>query len=153
MRKLKNIIALISILSLFSCMEYKEVELIEVKQVVVKVFSMKEIRLAAYMQIHNPNNYKITITEADMELFVKGKKIGNARLDNTITLPKNSNEVHEALVFTPMSEMQSNAIPTILGLIGQPTVPVNVKGYVKGKVKGVAKKIPIEFTENVRLKQ
>jgi LEA14-like dessication related protein len=133
-------------------MEYKEVELVEVKQVVVKVFSMKEIRLVAYMQIHNPNNYKITITEADMELFVKGKKIGNAKLDKTIILPKNSNEVHEALVFTPLSEMQSNAIPTLLGLIGQPTVPVHVKGYVKGKVKGVAKKIPVEFTDNVRLK-
>lgn len=153
MRKLKNIIILLSIFSLFGCMEYKEVELVEVKEVAVRVFSMKEIRLVAYMQIHNPNNYKIAITEADMELFVKGEKIGNAKLDNTIVLPKNSNEVYEALVFTPMSEMQTNAIPTILSVIGQPTVPVHVKGYVKGKVKGVAKKIPVEFTENVRLKQ
>ncbi len=153
MRKLKNIIILLSIFSLFGCMEYKEVELVEVKEVAVRVFSMKEIRLVAYMQIHNPNNYKIAITEADMELFVKGEKIGNAKLDNTIVLPKNSNEVYEALVFTPMSEMQTNAIPTILSVIGQPTVSVHVKGYVKGKVKGVAKKIPVEFTENVRLKQ
>ncbi|HEY9082201.1 MAG TPA: LEA type 2 family protein [Vicingaceae bacterium] len=153
MRKLKNIIILLSIFSLFGCMEYKEVELVEVKEVAVRVFSMKEIRLVAYMQIHNPNNYKIAITEADMELFVKGEKIGNAKLDNTIVLPKNSNEVYEALVFTPMSEMQTNAIPTILSVIGQPTVPVHVKGYVKGKVKGVAKKIPVEFTDNVRLKR
>lgn len=153
MRKLKNIIILFSIFSLFGCMEYKEVELVEVKEVAVRVFSMKEIRLVAYMQIHNPNNYKIAITEADMELFVKGEKIGNAKLDNTIVLPKNSNEVYEALVFTPMSEMQTNAIPTILSVIGQPTVPVHVKGYVKGKVKGVAKKIPVEFTDNVRLKR
>lgn len=153
MRTLKNTIVLLSILSLFGCMEYKEVELVEVKQVVVRVFSMKEIRLVVYMQIHNPNNYKIAITEADMELFVKGKKIGNAKLDNTIVLPKNSNEVYEALVFTPMNEMQTNAIPTILSVIGQPTVPVHVKGYVKGKVKGVAKKIPVEFTDNVRLKR
>ena len=153
MRKLKNIIILLSIFSLFGCMEYKEVELVEVKEVAVRVFSMKEIRLVAYMQIHNPNNYKIAITEADMELFVKGEKIGNAKLDNTIVLPKNSNEVYEALVFTPMSEMQTNAIPTILSVIGQPTVPVHVKGYVKGKVKGVAKKIPVELTDNVRLKR
>jgi len=153
MRTLKNTIVLLSIFSLFGCMEYKEVELVEVKQVAVRVFSMKEIRLVAYMQIHNPNNYKIAITEADMELFVKGEKIGNAKLDNTIVLPKNSNEVYEALVFTPMNEMQTNAIPTILSVIGQPTVPVHVKGYVKGKVKGVAKKIPVEFTDNVRLKR
>lgn len=153
MRKLKNTIVLLSIFSLFGCMEYKEVELVEVKQVAVRVFSMKEIRLVVYMQIHNPNNYKIAITEADMELFVKGKKIGNAKLDNTIVLPKNSNEVYEALVFTPMNEMQTNAIPIILSVIGQSTVPVHVKGYVKGKVKGVAKKIPVEFTDNVRLKR
>lgn len=152
MHRIKYIILFLAILSLFSCMEYKQVELIEVKQVSVRVFSMKEIRLVAYMQIQNPNNYKISITEADMELFVKGEKIGNAKLDNVIVLPKNSNEVHEAFVFTPMNEMQSNSIPTILGLIGQPTVSVHVKGYIKGKVKGVAKKIPIEFTENVRLK-
>lgn len=152
MRRLKYSITLLIILSLFSCMEYKQVELIEVKQVAVRVFSMKEIRLATFMQIHNPNNYKITITEADMELFVKGKKIGNAKLDNNIVLPKNSNEVHEALVFTPMSEIQASAIPTILSVIGQPTVPVHIKGYIKGKVKGIAKKIPVDFTENVRLK-
>ncbi|KJS06679.1 MAG: hypothetical protein VR77_03505 [Flavobacteriales bacterium BRH_c54] len=153
MRTLKNTIVLLSIFSLFGCMEYKEVELVEVKQVAVRVFSMKEIRLVVYMQIHNPNSYKIAITEADMELFVKGKKIGNAKLDNIIVLPKNSNEVYEALVFTPMNEMQTNAIPIILSVIGQPTVPVHVKGYVKGKVKGVAKKIPVEFTDNVRLKR
>lgn len=151
---MKNIFKIIGSIflcwSLLGCMEYKEIELVEVKRVYVKVFSINEIRLAVDMQINNPNKYKVAVTEAEMELYIKGKKIGNTLLDNKIVLPKKSNEVHQAIILTPVKEMSPSAIPTLLKLIGQPSAPIHLKGYVKGRVKGVSKKIPVDYKDVVK---
>lgn len=136
---------------LFGCLEYKEVQVKKVQRVGIKTFSITEVSFFVDMQIENPNNYKISITDADLDLYIKDQKFGKAVLQNNVVLPKKSNEVHQIIISSPLKDAVSGAIPLVIGMLGKRSVPIQVKGEIKGKVKGIGKKIPVDFKENVVL--
>ncbi|PKP46163.1 MAG: hypothetical protein CVT95_07415 [Bacteroidetes bacterium HGW-Bacteroidetes-12] len=143
----------IVIISFFlsSCIQYKEVKVIQIQRVGVKSFSITEINFFVNIQIENPNNYKISITDGDLDLYIKDKKIGKTILQNKLILPKKSNEIHEILISTPLKDALSGTTPFILGIIGKKNVLIHVQGEIKAKAKGIVKKIPVDFKENVAL--
>lgn len=134
-----------------SCNSYKEVKINKIERVGVKKFSVSEIEFFVELQIENPNNYKISITDGDLDLYIKDKKIGKTILQNKLILPKKSNEIHEILISTPLKDALSGTIPLVLGVIGKKNIFIHVQGEIKAKAKGIAKKIPVDFKENVAL--
>lgn len=146
-----SVILILLSISLYSCLEYKEVEVKKIHQVGIKNFSITEVSFFVDMQIENPNNYKISITDADLDLYIKDQKFGKAILQNNIVLPKKSNETHQIVISTPLKDAVSGALPLVMGMLGKRSVLVQVKGEIRGKVKGIGKKIPVDFKENVAL--
>lgn len=144
-------ILLIMISSLSGCMTYKEVEMVKVTDVSVKNFSTKGVQIEVSMQIKNPNNYKISIVDSDLDLFVTGKKMGSATIENKITLPKRSNEVHRFLIQTKLENMASGALPIMMAVMGGKAIEIGVQGDIKARAKGLSKKFPVDFTEKVKL--
>lgn len=133
------------------CVQYKEVKISQIERVGVKKFSITEIEFFVELQIENPNNYKISITDGDLDLYIKDKKIGKTILQNKLVLPKKSNDVHEIVISTPLKDVLGGTIPFVLGMIGKKNILVHVQGEIKAKAKGIVKKIPVDFKENVAL--
>jgi len=145
------IIVLVSLCSLSSCIQYKEVEVVKVTDVGVKEISTKGIDIEVAMQIKNPNKYNISIVDSDLILFVKEKKMGAANIKEKITLPKKSNKIHRFTIQTTLKDLASGTIPVLMGLITQSNIDLQIQGDIKAKAKGLSKTFPIDFKERVRL--
>lgn len=152
---LKKITFYISILiltiSTIGCMSYKEVEVIEVTEVGVKEFTAKGVEIEVAMQIKNPNNYNISIVDSDLELFAKGNRVGTANIENKVTLPKKSNQIHRFIITSSFKDMGSSIFPILMNVLGGGAIDVQIKGDIKAKAKGVGKRFPVDFKEKVKL--
>jgi len=139
------------ILSAVGCLTYKEVKVVAVTEVGVKQFSTKGVEVEVAMQIKNPNNYKINIVDSDLELFVKGSRIGTATIDNKVTLPKKSNQIHRFIIKSSLKDMGANVFPILMTVLGGGIIELQIKGDIKATAKGIGKRFPVDFKEKVKL--
>ncbi len=150
-QKIKFLVIILSCLTLVSCFQYKEVEMLGVTDFGIKKISTKGITLAIAMQIKNPNNYKISIVKSDLVLFSKGRKIGTANIANKIVLPKKSNQIHQFIVVTTIKDMASKSLPLLMSILSKNAIELQIKGNIKARAKGLSKKIPIDFKKRMKL--
>lgn len=142
---------LIIAISTIGCMTYKEVEVIDVTDVGVKQFTAKGVEIEVAMQIKNPNNYNISIVDSDLQLFAKGNRVGTANIENKVTLPKKSNQIHRFIITSSLKDMGSSAFPLIMSVLGGGDIEVQITGDIKAKAKGIGKRFPVDFKEKVKL--
>ena len=142
---------LLIMFSTVGCLTYKEVKVIDVTEVGVKKFTARGLEVEVAMQIKNPNNYNINIVDSDLELFVKGSKIGTATIENKVVLPKKSNQIHRFIIKSSLKDMGNSVLPILMGVLGGGTISLQVKGDIKAKAKGIGKRFPVDFKEKIKL--
>lgn len=150
-RYFNRLLLLLMVVSTSGCMKYKEVEVVEVKEVGIKSISLKGIDIEVAMQIKNPNNYDISIVDSDLALFAEGEKVGRASVKEKIKLKKKSNKIHRFTIQTSASEILSGAIPVILSVLTKGNIELQVTGDIKAKAKGIGKRFPVNFKDRVKL--
>lgn len=145
-----TLIAFLS-LSLYSCIKYKEVEVKEVSNVRIKKMTTEKIEIELTMKISNPNNYKISVVDSDLELYVKNKKIGATNIKEKIVLPKKSEEHHKIVIETGLADMLTGAIPVLVGLVFDRSIELEINGNIKARAKSLSKTFPVNFKDRVEL--
>jgi len=103
------------------------------------------------MLIDNPNKYQISVVDSDLELFIKKDKIGSAKIQKKIVLPKNSTHNHKVVIETGLTDMLSGALPVLLGLMFDKSIELQVKGEIRARAKSLSKSFPVDFKERVEL--
>jgi LEA14-like dessication related protein len=147
----KSCVVLLFALSLSSCLEYKEVEMVKVIDVEVNEISAQGVAIDVAMQIKNPNKYTIKIVDSDLNLFLKGNKMGTATLKDNVILKKKSNAVYRFTLQSNFKDLGLGSLPALLSLMTQSSMEVQVVGTIKAQAKGISKRVPIDFTEKVEL--
>lgn len=145
------ILSALLIMATTSCFQYKEVEMEGVEDVRIKNLSAKGVEIEVDMKIKNPNNYKISIVDSDLDIYLKKKKMGNAIIQNKIVLPKKSSKVHTIMIKGDLKGMDLASLLGLVGIFGGGSLDVQMKGFIKAKAKGIAKKFPVDVTEKVSL--
>ncbi len=145
-----TLILFIAVINL-GCFQYKNVEILGVSKLSIKEISTKAIDVEVEIQINNPNRFDISLDDAELVLFIKGKKIGIATIKEKIVLPKKSNDIHRFTIQTNVKDISSETIPLLLGLLTKSTIEFGVQGNINAKAKGVNKKVPIDFKNNIKL--
>ena len=70
LKKYPFLIVILTCFTLYSCIEYKDVEVIDVSDIRVKSLTTSVVEIEFKMQVNNPNNYKISVVDSDLELFI-----------------------------------------------------------------------------------
>ena len=152
MRSFPYIITLFVALLLGSCIKYEQVEVIGVEDVTMNKFSTSGVEVEISIRVNNPNNYKITIVNSDLDIYVKGKRAGKAKITNRIVIPKNSRDVHKIKVKANYNELMGALTGNILGLLTGGSTELRIKGEITAKAKMLRKKFPVDFKKRVDLK-
>jgi len=148
---IKYMLLLCSVLVLFTgCIEYKEVEVLGLEDVSIGNIDTKGAQIEISVRVSNPNNYKIKITDSDLDLFLSGKKVGKATIGERIIIPKNSNEVHTFNIDATFKEM-GGALGALITFGTKSSLDLKVSGFIKAKAFGVGKKFPVDFEDNVSM--
>jgi LEA14-like dessication related protein len=136
---------------LISCLPYNEVELISVDNVEVKKFTMSGIRAEVTVKVSNPNNYKISIIDSDLDIYLNGIMMGKATIKETIVLEKKSKDSHRFTIDTNYTGASAGGLSAIMTLITSSSVNLGLKGTIKAKAKFIRKKVDVEFNERVSI--
>lgn len=137
--------------SFSGCMEYKEVEVVEVSDVGIKSIGLTGIDVEVAMQIKNPNKYNISIVDSDLTLFADGEKIGIANVKEKVILKKKSNKTYRFTVHTSSEDILTSAVPLLMSYFGKDNLMLKIDGSLKARAKGLSKRFPVKFEERIKI--
>ena len=135
-----------------SCFKYEEVDIEKVNYIDVKSFDAKGATINLSMDIKNPNNYNIKLVDSDLYLYLEGNKVGKAKIGKTIILKKRSTETQNATVKVDFKDTNFSSLQKLVQQANKGKVDFRIKGEVKAKVSLIAKKVAVNYSDQIDLK-
>ena len=143
-------LALSALLVLTGCFRYQEVALRDISNVNVLKFDAKGISLRVDAMIHNPNNYRIHVSDPDVDLFLNDKFIGKGVLDSALVLERRSTQLYSIPLH---ADLQGGSLLLLL-LAGELSTEMKfgAKGTVRAGTGAMSKRFPFEVEEMIDLR-
>jgi LEA14-like dessication related protein len=136
-------------LTLQGCRVYRDVEFKGVRETRFTSFNAQGVSCEFDVELHNPNPYKITLMQSDIELFLEGTRLGKVQLPSSAVL---NAEEDTRLKLTCTAEPSS--IPKLvggaIGLVFKKDLVVEGKGTVTAKAFLITKTVPVQFTQRIK---
>jgi LEA14-like dessication related protein len=143
-----------SLLFIFSCNAYKEVEIVDTKKYDIGNITNQTVDLGLTVRINNPNNYNIKIKQTTLDLYVEGGKEGEVEMKEDITILKNTDKEYTLYVVANYKELSNSFLSVFQKNMFKSSIKLGVKGKVKAKAYGlVGKKFDLDLEETVNLKE
>lgn len=143
----------ISILALFitSC-SVQDVEMVNVNSYKVAQSSDDKIKLILNIRIDNPNTFNIKVKKTDLNLFVNGTDAGKINLEDKLIILKKTETDYDFVLTADQKQVSRAVVQAGIGIALTGKVNINVKGWIKGKVFGIGKKIDIDEKQSLSVK-
>lgn len=96
------------------------------------------------MDLHyfNPNNFKLTLKRADLEVFLENRFVGQTQLDTLLEIPARDS----FSIPVKMGVNMKNLFPNLLTLVLKDEVEVKLEGSAKVTRSGITLNIPVHYT-------
>ncbi|MCC6839480.1 MAG: LEA type 2 family protein [Flavobacteriales bacterium] len=133
------------------CLNYSEVELLGVQQAKLTRLDAQGLSATITVAVNNPNNFRITVTDPDVDLYLNGVAIGKADLDSAVVLAPLSTANYAIPVHTRFTPGQ-NMLPLLLGSALSGSLKLGAKGTVEGRARWLRKRFPFEVEHQVELR-
>lgn len=134
-----------------SCEIYKEVKVKRVEDFDLSELTNNHVAAVLRIGLDNPNPYKITLFESDLELRIDGNVAGTLSLAEPVILAPKSSEIYDVKVFTNITDVEG-LLGNALALMFKDEIELQASGYVQAKGLGVKKKVPLTFTKPISRK-
>jgi LEA14-like dessication related protein len=134
-----------------SCEIYKEVKVKRVEDFDLSELTNNHVAAVLRIGLDNPNPYKITLYESDLELRIDGNVAGTLSLAEPVVLAPKSSQVYDVKVFTNISDVEG-LLGNALALMFKDEIELQASGYVQAKGLGVKKMVPLSFTKPISRK-
>ena len=144
----KKIMVPIALLCLMSCGKMQDIKIEEFQGMELKTLKGNKAVIELSVLIDNPSAHNITIKAADIEILRDGYYFGVADLNKETKIGKRSKQtvsIFFNLEITDRIVVMSGRIRDILS--GNDRTKLSFSGYIKGKAKGISKKITFENVE------
>ena len=152
---MKNLfILLISSLTLFnSCSLIPEPEFKSVKEIKLLPTETKGVKIEAKTVYYNPGSFDITIKQLDLDVFLKGKKIGSVNQKIEAVMPSKKETIIPINLNIKQEVLMQQMIGSILDIFSaQKKITKFVfKGTSTASVFGISTQNPVEFETEVDL--
>ena len=142
----RNSVALLCMTLLSGCMQYSDVEFKGIQGARVGRFDTGGIAATVIVQVHNPNSFRITVTDPDMDLYLNDVVVGKA-----LTLERYSDRTYTLPLHAVLAKDQANLLPVFMAAAFNGSVKLGVKGTVLGKAKMLSKRVPFEMEQQIDL--
>jgi LEA14-like dessication related protein len=114
-----------------------------IESIAISKLTLNESRVVAVVRLYNPNNFKLQMKHAEVNIFANDKFIGRCVIDSTIRIPRRDSFFMPVSVNINLKDILGNAVQLLLK--GQ--VKINADGFVALKKTGIRFKVPIHYEE------
>jgi LEA14-like dessication related protein len=126
----------------------QDIELRVIRDVVVDANT--EPMLKANAIFYNPNKVRGRLKKIDIEIFVNGKKAASVNQSLKTSIPAAAEFTVPLEVNLAIKEL--GLMDTIFGMIGGKTFKIHYKGSLKLSYHGLPLNVPVDYTDDVRLR-
>ncbi|MBK6893355.1 MAG: LEA type 2 family protein [Flavobacteriales bacterium] len=144
-----HLLALLSIALLTGCVRYSEVEIVGVQDVQVTRFDATGLSATVTVEVNNPNNYRISVTDPDVDLYINDVAMGKATLDSMVTLDPASTRTYVLPLHATFTNGQAGMLPLLMTVALTGSVKLGLKGTAVGKAGMLRKRFPVEVEQRV----
>jgi LEA14-like dessication related protein len=133
-----------------SCIPNKDIELRDIRNLVVEKGTGEDPVLAGDAVFYNPNSARMKLREIKVDVFVDGKK--SAKVDQKLkAIAKGKSEFTVPLkVHLQLKDI--GIVDALKSLFGGKKYEIQYKGYLKVNVNGVPFRVPVDHKEEFKLK-
>ncbi len=139
------------IVGLTSCEIYKDVKVKRVEDIDLYELTNSNVSAVLRIGLENPNPYKITLFESDLELRIDGNLAGSLALAEPVVLASKSSKVYDVKVYTNITDVEG-LLGNALSLMFKDEIELQASGYVQAKGLGVKKMVPLSFSKPISKK-
>ena len=150
MRKLFSALVVAGVLIMTACVPKEDIQFLEVKNIVVTTGPNGQPLLRGEALFYNPNKIKMKLRKADIEVLVNDKKSALVNQDYDIAIPAKGN--FTVPVEAQLTLKEIGLMDAIAGLFGGRKYKVQFLGTIYASVRGVRVKVPVNHTEETKLK-
>jgi LEA14-like dessication related protein len=129
-----------------SCTQPRQLVYQDVKNFRVGDLNFSQPKLGMDLQFYNPNNFGLTLKDANINIYLNNTFIGSAVLNNQFDVPG----LDTFLMPIMLTADLKNIFPNALQILFNKEVDLRIQGNVKAG-KGVFLNVPINFQGKRRL--
>ena len=148
MRQLSVFLILPLIIS--SCVPKKQVVLRKIRNVVIETMTDGTPMLRGEAVFFNPNPQRMKLKEINIEVFVDGEKSAHANQKPNSLIP--ARDEFTVPLEIRLSLKKIGLWDTVLDILSGKKYEIHYKGYIRVRIHGIAVKVPIDYTDEIRLK-
>lgn len=139
-----SLLYILILLISFSCKKVEAPVYESVDEIEIIDRSSNSVTIAANVNFHNPNNYRITLKHANIDVLLNGKPITNFTKDYNLKIEKNENFSVPVEISFSMADLNTNVISSAINaLLGKKQV-LSYKGNIKIKAYGIRINVPVD---------
>jgi LEA14-like dessication related protein len=144
---LKRLLPFLCVILLLGCAKIKEPEFRRIGSFRVKNFGLQEVTIALNVTYYNPNNFGVSVKEAEADIYLDTVYMGKFLQDSTISVLKNSE------FSIPLSGTVSlqKVLKLNLAELAQREVLVKADGSVKVGKAGIFVSKPFQYEGKHRI--
>ncbi|RYE24270.1 MAG: hypothetical protein EOP51_07960 [Sphingobacteriales bacterium] len=138
--RVKNIIGFVAICILFAaCANPKDLVYQDVKNFRILNLSLQP-DIGMDVKFYNPNSFGVTMKDADIDVYINDKLIGNGRLQRSYSVPAADTFLLPVALKADLKSLFSNTY----SILSNRQVNIKLQGHVKAG-KGVFVNVPIHY--------
>jgi len=138
------------LMGVFSCTPKEKIVFKGVKNIKVEMDANQEPLLTAEAYFYNPNKIKMKLKEVDVDVLVNGKLSAKVAQKLKLVIPAQAD--FSAPINARLSLKELGLLDTIINLIGGKKYEIQYVGFIRVAVHGVTIKVPVKYTEELRIR-
>jgi len=145
MKHLRIIVLLLLTAVMQSCGDFKSPEFVCINSINITEINLKKVTASLNATIYNPNNHKIVINNADIDVLIKDIKVGKLSIGKQNTIAANSNEKCDFIISVSTKDALKSGITAVSDL-QKKKIEIKLNGNIDGKYWLFRKNIKIDTT-------
>lgn len=142
----KFLLIVSGIFLLSSCFEVEELDFNGIDSVKLEKIEKKSLDLTLGVKVSNPNGFTIKVKSSDFEVYADDILLGRAKVDKKIKLIKKKEDTYAVPIHI---DLEDGVLLKFIKFALKDKVKVRIKGFVKGSVLGISKKIAVDETNEI----
>ena len=126
---------------IFGCSKPKDLQYIDFENFQVKEVGLGESVISADLKYYNPNNFRMTLKEGDLDVSLNNTFLGNSKLDTLLEIPRKDTFLIPLKMKVDMRTFLSRALNVLL----TNEVDVKLDGKAKLGKAGIYFNVPIHY--------
>jgi len=127
--------------TLISCSRPTEPKYLDVQNLRIVKAGLSESVIAADLKYYNPNNFKLQLKQADLDVYINDKFVGHSSLDTLLQIPARDTFYVPLSLKLKLTDLFKNAVQLFMN----PEVRLKLSGKARIGKGAIFMNIPIDY--------